>query len=247
MVAVIAAVGGKIERDRDALLPGGEALAVKALDSSAVEKPAYWRMVHGRPAYMVARGPRVNGARPGSEDGVEGAVFGGVEGLDVDAFGRGAGRGGGAEFAGGEEMPVGEFGHVRLAGLKGGGKFGAKRPSLYCRTSPPRGGDRCFAAFASSCTGAGKRESRAQPISPLAGEMSDRTERGASLRAFPPDPITQTPKSHHPPPANPPPSPAPPSPRTSAPPSAHSPSSSPRRWPASAPAAPRRQRSPQWR
>ena len=29
-----------------------------AFESSAVEKPAYWRMVHGRFAYIVARGPR---------------------------------------------------------------------------------------------------------------------------------------------------------------------------------------------
>jgi hypothetical protein len=35
--------------------------------SSAVEKPAYWRTVQGRPAYMVALGPRVNGGKPGRE------------------------------------------------------------------------------------------------------------------------------------------------------------------------------------
>src|SRR5262249_3451836 len=38
----------------------------KALDSSAVLKPAYCRMVHGRPAYMVAWGPRRNGSKPGN-------------------------------------------------------------------------------------------------------------------------------------------------------------------------------------
>jgi hypothetical protein len=37
------------------------------LDSSAVEKPAYWRIVHGRLAYIVARTPRRNGSKPGSE------------------------------------------------------------------------------------------------------------------------------------------------------------------------------------
>jgi hypothetical protein len=38
--------------------------------SSAVEKPAYWRTVHGRPAYIVAFGPRVKGAKPGSDPNV---------------------------------------------------------------------------------------------------------------------------------------------------------------------------------
>ena len=33
--------------------------------SRAVEKPAYWRIVQGRPAYIDARTPRVNGAKPG--------------------------------------------------------------------------------------------------------------------------------------------------------------------------------------
>jgi hypothetical protein len=36
------------------------------LEASAVEKPAYWRMVHGRTAYIVACGPRRKGAKPGS-------------------------------------------------------------------------------------------------------------------------------------------------------------------------------------
>ena len=31
-----------------------------------MEKPAYWRMVHGRTAYIVGCGPRMNGAKPGS-------------------------------------------------------------------------------------------------------------------------------------------------------------------------------------
>jgi hypothetical protein len=35
------------------------------LDSSAVEKPAYWRIVHGRPTYIVACGPRTKGSMPG--------------------------------------------------------------------------------------------------------------------------------------------------------------------------------------
>ena len=36
------------------------------MDSSAVEKPAYWRIVHGRCAYIVGCGPRTNGSNPGS-------------------------------------------------------------------------------------------------------------------------------------------------------------------------------------
>jgi hypothetical protein len=31
-----------------------------------VEKPAYWRIVHGRTAYIVACGPRMKGSKPGS-------------------------------------------------------------------------------------------------------------------------------------------------------------------------------------
>ena len=34
--------------------------------ASAVEKPAYWRMVHGRLQYIVAYGPLVNGKTPGA-------------------------------------------------------------------------------------------------------------------------------------------------------------------------------------
>jgi hypothetical protein len=62
MVAVIAAVRGEIEGHRHALLPGGQRLAVEGVDSSAVEKPAYCRIVQGRPAYIVAFTPRVNGS-----------------------------------------------------------------------------------------------------------------------------------------------------------------------------------------
>jgi hypothetical protein len=36
------------------------------LDSSAVENPAYWRIVQACPAYIVARGPRRNGKLPGT-------------------------------------------------------------------------------------------------------------------------------------------------------------------------------------
>jgi hypothetical protein len=39
---------------RQALLPGGEVAAVEGVGSSAVEKPAYWRIVQGPCTYIVA-------------------------------------------------------------------------------------------------------------------------------------------------------------------------------------------------
>ena len=47
VVAVVAAVGGEVEGDRQALLPGREVAAVERVGSSAVENPAYCRMVQG--------------------------------------------------------------------------------------------------------------------------------------------------------------------------------------------------------
>src|SRR5437899_2401605 len=38
----------------------------RRLDSAAVPKPAYWRMVQGRSVYIVGYTPRVNGYSPGS-------------------------------------------------------------------------------------------------------------------------------------------------------------------------------------
>jgi hypothetical protein len=51
--------------------------------SSAVEKPAYWRMVQGRTAYIVACGPRMKGSKPGSvsacgRPAVSAAVYSGL-------------------------------------------------------------------------------------------------------------------------------------------------------------------------
>jgi len=37
--------------------------------SSADPKPAYWRIVHGRPRYMSTYGPLVNGKAPGCSAG----------------------------------------------------------------------------------------------------------------------------------------------------------------------------------
>jgi len=45
-------------------LAGGEVLPVKLVGFLAVAKPAYWRMVQGWLAYMVAEGPRKYGGRP---------------------------------------------------------------------------------------------------------------------------------------------------------------------------------------
>ena len=56
--AVVAAVGGEIEGDGEALLAGGDVAPVEGVESSAVEKPAYCRMVHGCVTYMVGYGPR---------------------------------------------------------------------------------------------------------------------------------------------------------------------------------------------
>ena len=36
------------------------------LVSSAVPKPAYWRIVQSRSVYIVGYGPRLNGNRPGA-------------------------------------------------------------------------------------------------------------------------------------------------------------------------------------
>src|SRR5690606_36721740 len=66
MVGIVAAVGGEVERHRHALPAGGERLPSKAVEASAVENPAYWRMVHGLTAYIVGCGPRRKGSKPGS-------------------------------------------------------------------------------------------------------------------------------------------------------------------------------------
>ncbi|RWO19831.1 MAG: hypothetical protein EOS09_30145 [Mesorhizobium sp.] len=63
-------------------------------------------------------------------------------------------------------------------------KAGAKHPPLSCRTSPPQGGRldvaSAFANFQRLKTG----DALKLPISPLEGEMSGRTEGGASRRPW---------------------------------------------------------------
>ncbi|TPN93126.1 hypothetical protein FJ980_27205, partial [Mesorhizobium sp. B1-1-5] len=60
---------------------------------------------------------------------------------------------------------------------------GARPPSLACRTSPPQGG-RSMSRPLSLIIEAGRAPAPKLPISPLEGEMSGRTERGASRRPF---------------------------------------------------------------
>ncbi|PBB39210.1 hypothetical protein CK221_03620 [Mesorhizobium sp. WSM3868] len=58
-----------------------------------------------------------------------------------------------------------------------------RRPPLACRPSPPQVG-RCRVGFRQSPTFASKGAKGRAPISPLAGEMSGRTEGGAVPPAF---------------------------------------------------------------
>ena len=65
MVAVIAAMGGKIEGDRDALLPGGEGLAVEGVG-----------FLGGREAGILADGPGPAGIHGGARAAGEGREAG---------------------------------------------------------------------------------------------------------------------------------------------------------------------------
>ena len=66
-IGVDAHLRRQVERDRQPGLPGVEQLAGSARSSPrAVPKPAYCRMVHSRPRYIVGWTPRVNGNCPGS-------------------------------------------------------------------------------------------------------------------------------------------------------------------------------------
>ncbi|TPN79453.1 hypothetical protein FJ987_11505 [Mesorhizobium sp. CU2] len=55
-------------------------------------------------------------------------------------------------------------------------------PSLSCRTSPPQGGRSAVCPSRQFCNVENRRSRCWQPISPLEGEMSGRTERGAWAR-----------------------------------------------------------------
>ena len=67
VIGVVAHLGGQIERHAESRDPVLEQLPDTArFDSVAVPKPAYWRIVHRRPRYIVGWMPRVKGrlARP---------------------------------------------------------------------------------------------------------------------------------------------------------------------------------------
>ena len=53
VIEIIAAMGGKVEGDRQTLLSRRQIAAIEGVEISAVEKPAYWRMVQGCWTYMV--------------------------------------------------------------------------------------------------------------------------------------------------------------------------------------------------
>ncbi len=58
-------VGRSNATDRP-IVPLAISCLYRALDSAAVPNPAYCRIVHGRPVYIVGYTPRVNGNAPGS-------------------------------------------------------------------------------------------------------------------------------------------------------------------------------------
>ena len=60
-IGVEAHLRREIERDGEPRLSRGEQRRKRAFVSVAVPKPAYWRIVHSRPRYIVGCTPRVNG------------------------------------------------------------------------------------------------------------------------------------------------------------------------------------------
>ncbi len=113
MVRIVAAVGGEIEGDRQALLPGGEVAAVKGVG-----------FLGGREAGILADGPRPPGEhrriRPagvGRDAGVAGIdpgdIGGAVYRLQRDSLGRVTGEVAALRLLGGERFPLGEIvGHA---------------------------------------------------------------------------------------------------------------------------------------
>ena len=57
---------GRSNATRQARLPRGEQMAKAPIRLGGGSEPAYWRIVHSRPRYIVGWTPRVNGKRPGS-------------------------------------------------------------------------------------------------------------------------------------------------------------------------------------
>ena len=113
MIAVIAAVGGEIEGDREPLLPRGEVAAVEGVG-----------LLGGGEAGILADRPgaagvhrRAHAAGEGREARkagiVLGRILGGVERLDLDPFGRAPDEVAPLHFLLGERLPVGEGGFFR--------------------------------------------------------------------------------------------------------------------------------------
>ena len=118
MVAVVAAVGREIERDRQPGLAGGEVAPVEGVGFARRSRSRRTGgCVQGRCAYIVARGPRRYGGRPGRPPHASRAleIGRGVERLDRDALGRRPGqpRRAALGLLVGQRLPVGR---ARAAG-----------------------------------------------------------------------------------------------------------------------------------
>ena len=107
MVAVVAAVGGEVEGDAQALLPGGKVAAIEGV-----------RFLGGREAGILADGPgptrihgRIRPAGVGRDAGIAGrdprGILRAIDGLEPDPLGRRAGKVGAARFLCGERFPGG--------------------------------------------------------------------------------------------------------------------------------------------
>ena len=115
VIGIVTAVGGKVEGDRQPLLPHRQIAAVEGV-----------ALLGGREARILPDGPRTAGihrglhtAREGREAGKTGiearVIFRRVERLDREALGRVPGEVAALHFLGGEGVPVGEgrfVGHV---------------------------------------------------------------------------------------------------------------------------------------
>ena len=141
--------------------------------SSAVAKPAYWRIVQNRLRYIVGWTPRVNGYSPGSAEVAvlveAGGVGGGVQVADVDAGGgleRLAALRGALERLGPERLAPAVPGRVRALadGAPSVGRSGhseddqdvaefdglRRRPTATRSTVPARGARSSFSIFIAS-------------------------------------------------------------------------------------------------
>ncbi len=56
---------GRSNATESPVWPASRSARNRAFVSSAVPNPAYWRIVHSRPRYIVGCGPLVNGYSPG--------------------------------------------------------------------------------------------------------------------------------------------------------------------------------------